>query len=517
MDYNKRTTRKLNMIIIVFFLVAVGTTVGLWQLSSNLFKVDETAQYAFWIVTSGASLFALSLGLTHIVYKPLQTLFDVIVYAGHSSRGGAAPNTESLHLGRELITSLARQVYDLTSMSAQGDKVVKNKKGDETATSTPQNVSLFDHIGLPIVGLDPNQIITVVNREFAEYIDQPAEAIVGMPLYDAMSLSFQSGETFEEWLRNSQKNTAVGNKVWERVRIVDTQAHAVKQFDLVASFSKDNQSGTETMLIIYDRTEQYAIDDGEISFVSLAVHELRTPLTVLHGYIEVFEDELGPSLNPEMAEFMHKMKASAQQLTAFVGNILNVARVDENQLVLKLQKYMWPEIVDYAVADLQLRANVHGIHIEVNTANNLPPVAADQVSIHEVLNNLVENAIKYSGEADKILISSKMNRDGMIEVSVQDFGIGIPTDVMPDLFQKFYRSHKSRVKVGGTGLGLYLCKALVAAHGGNIWVRSKEGEGSIFTFTLQPYDMAEHQHGEGQDGIMRGAHGWIKNHSLNRQ
>ena len=100
---------------------------------------------------------------------------------------------------------------------------------------------------------------------------------------------------------------------------------------------------------------------------------------------------------------------------------------------------------------------------------------------------------------------------------MQDFGIGIPATAMPDLFQKFYRSHKSSVQVSGTGLGLYLCKSVISAHDGNIWVRSKEGEGSVFTFTIQAFDQLKHEQTNGQDGIMRGAHGWIKNHSLNRQ
>jgi signal transduction histidine kinase len=104
----------------------------------------------------------------------------------------------------------------------------------------------------------------------------------------------------------------------------------------------------------------------------------------------------------------------------------------------------------------------------------------------------------------------------MIETSIQDFGIGIPTSVMPELFRKFHRSHKSKVQVGGTGLGLYLSKALITAHGGNIWVRSKEGEGSTFSFTILPYDKVKDEQLAGEDGIIRGAHGWIKNHSLYR-
>lgn len=528
MDYNKKTARKITLSIALSFILLVGAAGGLWILAETLFPYDDPLAYLSWGAAMMVIIIILAIIMTKIVNRPLQMLYDVIVYAGHSSRGGTPPDTERLHTGRQLVTALARQVYDLASMSEQSNDVVlqsgtQNANTTQpSATKTPDapvansSAKILDHIGIPIIGLDSSQNVTMINRQAEDYLGTKSDKIIGKPFYDTASLAFQGDETFEQWLKNSQDNTAVGTRIWERVRISDETGAATKQFDLVASFSKGNQSGTETMLAIYDRTGQYTRDDGEISFVSLAVHELRTPLTIMRGYIEVFEDELGPTLNPELKGFMEKMQASAQQLTAFVGNILNVARVEENQLVLQLQQYMWPDIVNYAVSDLELRAQVHGKHIEIQTADDLPSVAVDRISIHEVINNLVDNAIKYSGDSDKIIISSKMNAEGMVEVSVQDFGIGIPSGVVSDLFQKFYRSHKSNIKVGGTGLGLYLSKALVNAHGGNIWVRSKEGEGSIFSFTIQPFDHVKHQHGD-EDGIMRGAHGWIKNHSLNRQ
>jgi len=106
----------------------------------------------------------------------------------------------------------------------------------------------------------------------------------------------------------------------------------------------------------------------------------------------------------------------------------------------------------------------------------------------------------------------------MIETSVQDFGLGITTSIMPNLFTKFYRDHRNRAQIGGTGLGLYLSKAIIDAHGGSIWVRSKPGEGSTFGFTLVPYaQLTEESKRSGNNEIVRGAHGWIKNHSLYRR
>jgi signal transduction histidine kinase len=146
-----------------------------------------------------------------------------------------------------------------------------------------------------------------------------------------------------------------------------------------------------------------------------------------------------------------------------------------------------------------------------------PAVGADHISISEVINNLIDNAIKYSGASKVINIETKVNQEGLVETTVQDFGVGIPSSIMPNLFTKFYRDHRNRAQIGGTGLGLYLSKAIVTAHGGTIWVRSKEGEGSTFGFTLLPYEKLAAVQKAGESDVTRSAHGWIKNHSLYRR
>jgi signal transduction histidine kinase len=235
--------------------------------------------------------------------------------------------------------------------------------------------------------------------------------------------------------------------------------------------------------------------------------------------MEVFEEELGKTTkDPELKDFMLKMRAEAEQLTAFVNNILNVARVDDDQLELKLQSEDWAATLKSAIEMISLRAKVHGITLKCSIARGLPPVAIDSLSIREVLNNLVDNAIKYSHDSKVIRIDTHLTTEGYIETTVQDFGLGIPTSILPNLFTKFYRDHRNRAQIGGTGLGLYLSKAIVTAHGGNLWVRSKEGEGSTFGFTLLPYSqMAEKLKAGGDQEITRSAHGWIKNHSLYRR
>jgi signal transduction histidine kinase len=214
---------------------------------------------------------------------------------------------------------------------------------------------------------------------------------------------------------------------------------------------------------------------------------------------------------------MQKMRASSDQLTAFVNNILNVARVDADQLELKLQSEDWPTILKSAVEMISLRAKVRGITLKCRFATDLPPVGADRLSITEVINNLIDNAIKYSGTSHEIRIETRLNENGLVETTVQDFGVGVPSSVLPNLFTKFYRDHRNRAQIGGTGLGLYLSKAIVTAHGGSLFVRSQEGQGSTFGFTLVPYDKLGDAKKVGQADVTRSAHGWIKNHSLYRR
>lgn len=337
-------------------------------------------------------------------------------------------------------------------------------------------------------------------------------------LYSVLDLSFSEEDTLDTWLQDCRTNKATDQTTWQRVRLKLADQTTVKQFDLAAAYSKGNPNDVEVILALFDETHRYQSDDQALDFIALAVHELRTPLTALRGYIEVFEDELADQLNPEMTSFMHKMQASAQQLTAFVSNILNVARIQEGQLALQLTEESWTDIIKGSADNLNLPARLRGVTIQYTVEPNVPTVAVDKISMTEVLNNLLDNAIKYNGRSKTITINAKLTTDGLVETTVQDNGVGIPTSVMPTLFEKFHRNHRNQTKIGGTGLGLYLCSSLVKAHGGNIWLKSKEGQGTTVGFTVQPYSsLAGKLKDSNNKDITRNAHGWIKNHSLYRR
>lgn len=454
----------------------------------------------------------LAKAVTAYTLQPLKAIWELILHISPGPTNVASPDTNKLQLGRELVVNLAGQIYQLTDI-ANRTAVMTRQEGNDLGRNFVAN-----NLPVPFLVLDGEENIIFANPVLSQYIGIPVAELIGKNVYMVMDMAFPSQDTFDTWLKNAKQKSATATGSWERVRLNVRDNHPTRLFDLATYYNRGNTEKNETMMVLFDHTKQYSQDDQAVSFIALSVHELRTPLTLLRGYIEVFEEELSTNNDPELINFMEKMSATAQQLTAFVNNILNVARVDDDQMQLKLQEESWPTVLEAALANLDLRAKVRGITLERTIAADLPTIGADRLSVTEVINNLIDNAIKYSNGTTNIKVESHLTKEGLVETTVQDFGLGISSSIMPNLFTKFYRDHRNRAQIGGTGLGLYLSKAIVTAHGGNMWVRSREGSGSTFGFTLQPFDkLAEAAKAQGDDEMIRGAHGWIKNHSLYRR
>ncbi|HXR50431.1 MAG TPA: PAS domain-containing sensor histidine kinase, partial [Verrucomicrobiae bacterium] len=439
-------------------------------------------------------------------------VWQAVMHIVPSGKQVAAPDVGKLAIGRSLVASLTAQIYQIAALAEQ----ITGKNKTEAASLQANFVA--SNLPLPLFVLNAEQTIIFANSSAATYLGRESQDIIGQNVYSILNMLFPNEETFSVWFDKVRSTAVTASSYWERVRIEVSDNQPMRMFDLAAYYNKGNSTGYETMLVMFDHTKTYSQDDQAVSLIALGMHELRTPLALLRGYIEAFDEELTGKLSPELDGFMSKMKATAQQLNAFVNNILNVARVDNDQMPLKLHEENWPVVLKEAVDMMSLRAQVRGITLKLNVADGLPTVGADRVSMQEVVANLIDNAIKYSGQSKEILIDAHMNAEGYVETTVQDKGVGVPASIMPNLFTKFYRDHRNRAQIGGTGLGLYLCKAFVSAHGGNIWVKSREGQGSTFGFTLVPFaHLADEIKNNANQEITRSAHGWIKNHSLYRR
>lgn len=491
---------------------------GAWWYAQHIQHMSDITTLLLLAACSLVMIVGFSLLSASYLTKPLEAVWRAVLHVAPDTANEEAPNLKQLHLGAELVTSLVAHLYQMASVV---NDVEKSGIAVKTTAGSLEHDFIAASLPLPMLVIDKESTIVFANQAMGKYLNIESTELRGKNLYSTVDMAFATTATFDSWLQNARSSKVVASQTWERVRLnaPDIERALQPQFDLAAYYNKSNPEGFETMLVMFDHTHQYTQDDQAMSFLAIAVHELRTPLTLLRGYIEAFEEELQGKVGPEMDDFMKKMAVAASQLTSFVNTILNVSRIDSDQLVLQLHKESWADTLKTAVNAIKPRAEVRGITLELEAADNLPPVGIDRISITEVINNLIDNAIKYSGDSKRIIIRSYVTKDGVVETTVQDFGVGVPEAAVPHLFEKFYRNHRNRAQIGGTGLGLYLAKVIVGAHSGHIWLRSREGEGSTFGFTVLPYTQLAEQ-GKNSDntaGIVRNAHGWIKNHSMYRR
>jgi heavy metal sensor kinase len=222
-------------------------------------------------------------------------------------------------------------------------------------------------------------------------------------------------------------------------------------------------------------------DEAKKAFIADVTHELRTPLTVIKGTIETLEDGALDDLEGR-GSLLTSMMRETDRLIRMVNDLLVLTRADVKALQLNFQEIDLTELARMRCDTLSLMAERQQVKLTVTGASVI--VSADPDRISQVLNNLIDNAIRHSPAGSAVTVEVKAKEDG-IECSVSDSGTGIPAKHLPFIFDRFYRIETSRDRVsGGTGLGLAIARALVNAHGGHISAQSVEGEGTTISFWL---------------------------------
>lgn len=220
------------------------------------------------------------------------------------------------------------------------------------------------------------------------------------------------------------------------------------------------------------------------TFLAIASHELKTPLTSMKIYAQVLEKALKKSGDEKNAAFARKMDEQIVKLTALIGDLLDVTKINSGKLGLNLSHFDFKNLVDEIVEEQQLSSR----HKILNYSKPVGTVFADRSRIGQVITNLIGNAIKYSPEADEIIIETEIC-DNDIQFSVKDFGIGMPSDKADKVFEQYYRvSGDEQHTFPGLGLGLYIASQIVERSSGKIWVNSVLGKGSTFCFSLPKSD-----------------------------
>jgi signal transduction histidine kinase/uncharacterized protein YdhG (YjbR/CyaY superfamily) len=218
-------------------------------------------------------------------------------------------------------------------------------------------------------------------------------------------------------------------------------------------------------------------------FLANMSHELRTPLNAIIGYSELLEEEAGDVDGGRLVPDLQKIATAAKHQLSLINDILDLSKIEAGRMELEAADFDLPGAIDNALALVRERATRRGVALGRAIDDGVGVIRADERKVKQVLLNLLSNAIKFTAEGGRIEMRAGM-REGLVEVAVADTGVGIAPEDQEAVFEEFRQVGTAEKKVEGTGLGLALARRFVELHGGRIWVTSRVGHGSTFTFTL---------------------------------
>jgi PAS domain S-box-containing protein len=247
----------------------------------------------------------------------------------------------------------------------------------------------------------------------------------------------------------------------------------------VYTFRLGGAGSSRVAILFTDISERKQLDERKDEFIGIASHELKTPLTSIKGYTQLLERIVRDSNNEKAKLYLAKTNTYINRLNSLIADLLDVTRIQAGKLVFNLAKFDFDELVKESIESIQLTTN----HIIELVGGAGVQVTADRNRLEQVLTNLLTNAVKYSPQADKVIVTVRKNGQN-VEVSVRDFGIGIPKANQAMIFDRFYRVESSENSFSGLGIGLHIAAEIIRRHKGTLTVESDDDAGSTFTFRL---------------------------------
>ena len=327
-------------------------------------------------------------------------------------------------------------------------------------------------------------VLAVNNRGRITVLNQVARQLLEIPSNNSVGADYQEvikDERVRDIIRRTLEN---GEEVLEELTFTVGTSERYFQAQ-TAPIRGENEEILGEVTILSDITELKRLDQMKTDFVSHVSHELRTPLTSIKGFVAtLLADTEGYYDLDTRREFLQIIDQECDRLTRLINDLLNLSRIEAGRALELILKPV--DVVDIARKIIEIQKNYTSKHqFVLDVKQPVPTVIADEDKVDQIITNLVSNAVKYSPDGGEVRITIQEDPEtGGVLVAVKDQGIGIPKEVLPRLFQRYYRVEGR--KISGTGLGLYLTRHLVEAHGGKIWVESEEGKGSTFYFTLPP-------------------------------
>lgn len=395
-----------------------------------------------------------------------------------------------------IAMSLAGGFINRRNQSIEKQEDSLKKVADRLTAEKSQDEAVLTAIADGVYAVDRERNMVLLNKAAQEMVGWNEKDALGIKCKTVMNLK-------------NDKDVSVCEKdcpalaVWNTGEAVfrnDTcfmQRKTKQRVQLSSSYApiKDMEGNMVGAICVFrDVTKEKELERQRNEFVSTASHELRTPITATEGYISIITDSGMCKVDEPTKEYLGKAKNTLLGMSNLVKNLLSVTKIEEGKLEVSVTNFPIKDLVDEVVEVFAKRAKEKGIKLdfvqskELSTAGkkaigrNLN-VRADREMIREVLNNLTENAVKFT-EKGGVSISIDYDKE-FATVNIEDTGMGMPRDAQKHLFEKFYRVDNTATReVGGTGLGLYITRSIVETFGGRIWVESELKKGSKFHFTI---------------------------------
>lgn len=370
----------------------------------------------------------------------------------------------------------------LTSFADQAAIAVRNAQLYQQVSAEKQQLdAIIQHSADGVMILDPDLRIQVFNRALSQMTGWPAETAIGRPCYEVLALEQASGP-HPCGAEPVGLDFADGQPI-EVEGLLARPGGSRLAVSLTYSPLYDEEGRLARVIVnVVDITRFREAEEMKSTFVSVISHELKTPVALIKGYANTLAREDAHWDSATLREGLQVISEESDRLNGLINNLLDASRIQAGAFKLERGDVTLPKLAARVVENFRMQATGHRFVLDFPA--DFPCVSGDEERLRQVLDNLVSNAIKYSPGGGEIRIGG-WSAGAQVTVYVADQGIGIPREEQGKLFQRFYRVDSSlRRSTQGAGLGLYLCKSIIEAHGGQIWLRSEPGKGTTVFFSL---------------------------------
>jgi PAS domain S-box-containing protein len=360
---------------------------------------------------------------------------------------------------------------------------------------------IFDSIEDGVILINNEQVIQLINPGAATISGWKADEATGIDVHNVIKLVDSKGEAYEDSADPFKRIFASTTPLRENGAFLLT--HSKKQLPLNLSISPlldENNQVTAAVAVFRDVSQEKAQEKQSADFISTASHEMRTPVAAIEGYLALALNDKVATIDNRARDYLEKAHASTQHLGQLFQDLLTSAKAEDGRLTSHPTVIELGGFLEQLTNDLRFAAEKKGLSMDFNvgasgtinasvqtggekTIRPLYYVNVDADRLREVITNLFDNAVKYTPEG-RVSIGLTGD-DQVVQCYVRDTGPGIPAEDLPHLFQKFYRVDNSATRtIGGTGLGLFICRKIIELYNGRIWVESEVGKGSSFYINL---------------------------------